>query len=160
MVWIESTISSAGLDLLRRRQDGRDVGLGQDEQRVVAERGPVRPELDLLGRLLAGDIEDRAPVRAMSVAACRTRVDLPMPGSPPSRTSDPARIPRRGPGSAPRSRPGAARFALVAESPSRTGVAPVGPVGAPVAPEVEMARSSRPANPRLGNSGNVRASSG
>ena len=62
-------------------------------------------------------------MRAMSVAACRTSVDFPIPGSPPSKTSEPGTNPP------PRTRlnssisTGSRAISLVCKSPSRTGAA-------------------------------------
>ena len=126
MVWIESTISKAGRGPAPPppARPGCRSRSAQATCRGRARSGP--PELDLFGRLLTRDIETPiAPVRAMSVAAWSTRVDLPIPGSPPSRTRDPGTNPP------PRTRfssaisTGSRAIVLVCKSPSRTGVAPV-----------------------------------
>ena len=89
-------VDHAGLGLLglERRHDVLQRGLGQrrDRQRHVAEARGAQP--DLGRRLLAGDVEragGRPPARLAS--AIPVSVLLPIPGDPPSRTSEPGTRP-------------------------------------------------------------------
>ena len=125
MVWIESTISSAGRT--------RSAASSTAEISVSVSTSNVSwPSAVLSARSLICSADSSpetyntdAPVRAISVAAWSTRVDLPIPGSPPSRTSDPGTNPP------PRTRfssaisTGSRAIVLVCKSPSRTGAAPV-----------------------------------
>ena len=74
---------------LERGQDVAQVGLGGEPQRRVGEAEAAGAHADLRGGLLAGDV-DRRPRRgaAKAAAACRSSVDLPMPGSPPTRMAE------------------------------------------------------------------------
>ena len=59
-----------------------------------AEAEAAGAQADLVDRLLAGDVDDRGGRRAAkAAAACSSRVDLPMPGSPPTRIAEPGTMP-------------------------------------------------------------------
>ena len=94
-VWIESTTTAAGRGASICSTTASADGLGQDQH----ARAPPRPRRSARSRtcsrrLLAGDVEDRrAPGRASAPHACRASVDLPMPGSPPSSTTEPCTRP-------------------------------------------------------------------
>ena len=62
MVWIESTTSSVGPDLLDVGEHRAEVGLGGEVELVVHAAGAVGAQPDLRGRLLAGDVEGAALV--------------------------------------------------------------------------------------------------
>ena len=61
MVWIESTTSSVGPDLLDVGEHRAEVGLGGEVELVVDAVGAVGAQPDLGGGLLAGDVEDPLP---------------------------------------------------------------------------------------------------
>ena len=96
MVWIESITSSAGGSMrAERRQDIAHAGFaGRAAHRRVGQPQPPGAQPHLIGGFLARDIDDRhrrcAPC---APAACSSRVDLPMPGSPPIRTTLPGTSP-------------------------------------------------------------------
>ena len=69
--------------------DVLDVGVGGELDRVRAQAQPLGTQAHLPDRLLARDIATRSPWPAMAAEACISRVDLPMPGSPPSRITEP-----------------------------------------------------------------------
>ena len=62
MVWIESTTSRLGPDLLDVGEHRAEVGLGGEVELVVDAAGAVGAQPDLGGRLLAGDVEGAALV--------------------------------------------------------------------------------------------------
>ena len=62
MVWIESTTSSVGPDLLDVGEHRAEVGLGGEVELVVHAAGAVGAQPHLGGRLLAGDVEGAALV--------------------------------------------------------------------------------------------------
>ena len=95
MVWIESMIGEAPAGALAQRGDDvLDIGLRGEFDRRVAEPEPLGPQPHLRDRFFAGNIGDAlarlAPARQQ---ACISRVDLPMPGSPPSRMTEPCTKP-------------------------------------------------------------------
>ena len=105
---------ASGPSRSRRRRAARVSSVAQTASSSVSARistslGAAEPrgaQLHLRGRLLAGD-EERAPARReIAPSAVRSSVDLPTPGSPPTRTRLAARGRRRGRGRtpAPRSR--------------------------------------------------------
>ena len=75
-------------------EDALDARLGQQVERRRADAEPVAPHLDLVFGLLPRAVEHRAVRAARSARPpAAASVDLPMPGSPPSSTSDPGTIP-------------------------------------------------------------------
>ena len=64
IVWIESTTTTAGRSVLDLLEDGLDVRLRQDQHVDVAQSEALGAQPHLLRRLLAGDVEDREPLRA------------------------------------------------------------------------------------------------
>ena len=60
-----------------------------------ASARPMRlgAQADLRGRLLAREVERAPPGAASAAATCSSSVDLPMPGSPPSRSAEPGTKP-------------------------------------------------------------------
>ena len=62
MVWMESTTSSVGPDLLDVGEHRAEVGLGGEVELVVHAAGAVGAQPDLGGGLLAGDVEGAALV--------------------------------------------------------------------------------------------------
>ena len=92
MVWIESITSSAG-GCPRRSV----VRMSRTEVAAASRTGAApRPSRRARSRTWSAassprNIGDLAPaVRAIRAAACSSRVDLPMPGSPPIRVAEPA----------------------------------------------------------------------
>ena len=74
--------------------DRVEVGLGEHGHRRQAAAQPLGAHRHLHRRLLAGAVQHRVdPARPMRAASCSARVDLPIPGSPPSRISEPATTP-------------------------------------------------------------------
>ena len=84
----------AGLALAHRRLDARDVELGQQRDALAtpprAARPAARPAAATPRRTRRAR---RAPAAPSASAACSSSVDLPIPGSPPSSTSDPPTSP-------------------------------------------------------------------
>ena len=99
-VWIESTTTRPGRSARAISQirptswsarTWTPLGRGPDQQ---LEPGGAKP--DLAGRFLAARVEHRLvppEARVSPAAAWRRSVDLPIPGSPPTRTSDPGTRP-------------------------------------------------------------------
>ena len=83
----------------RQLGDPADAGLGDDPDRARRRRPSVEPETrgpqpDLRRGLLAGRVQHaRAVARRRPAATWSRSVDLPIPGSPPSSTTDPATSP-------------------------------------------------------------------
>ena len=74
---------------LERGQDVAEVGLGRELQRRVAEAEAGGAQADLRGRPPRPRCRPPAvPRAAKAAAACSSSVDLPMPGSPPTRMAD------------------------------------------------------------------------
>ena len=93
-VWMESMASAAGSLTLGGRRGScrrRSRRRGAEPRRVHAQ--PLGAHAGLAQRLLAGDVERRAPSAASRSRAARRSVLLPMPGSPPSSTSEPGTTP-------------------------------------------------------------------
>ena len=75
-------------------ENALDAGLGEQIERRIADAEPIAARLDLMLGFLARRVEHGADGRARScAAACSSSVDLPMPGSPPSSTSEPGTMP-------------------------------------------------------------------
>ena len=93
-VWTESITQAAGRSASSGGEDGLERGLGEHRhgERRLAE--PLGAAADLRRRLLAGDVEDLVAGRAaMLASAMPASVLLPIPGAPPSRTSEPGTRP-------------------------------------------------------------------
>ncbi len=75
------------------RDDRLELHLGQQLDRRVDEAEPLRAQRDLLDRFLAGDVQSALRVAPIAAIACSSSVDLPIPGSPPSRTTPPGTSP-------------------------------------------------------------------
>ena len=91
MVWIESMMTRRGRRALGQRcDDVFDRGLGGELDRGAGETEPFGAQPHLRDRLFARDI-DRAllALRASAAATWMSSVDLPMPGSPPSSSTEP-----------------------------------------------------------------------
>ena len=86
----DADVGPLGLD---RRDDGVEIGLGDDRHRERRRPEPLGAQPDLGRRLLAGDVEVARPPAARLPSADVTIVDLPIPGEPPSRTSEPGTSP-------------------------------------------------------------------
>jgi hypothetical protein len=87
--------SRRGIGLLAYclRQNALDAGLGQCMRCArPAGRGAARAG-DLRRGFLAGDVQRLRSGPASAASACNTRVDLPMPGSPPISTTEPRTSP-------------------------------------------------------------------
>ena len=93
-VWIESTSTSGGLE-------SRATGSASASTRVSAsttsasgsDGEALGAQPDLLGALLARRRRGRAAARARPAASWSASVDFPMPGSPPSSTTEPGTSP-------------------------------------------------------------------
>ncbi len=58
------------------------------------EAQTIRAQAHLVGGFFAGDVDDAlARLSASSAPACNSTVDLPMPGSPPTRSAEPGTSP-------------------------------------------------------------------
>ena len=91
MVWIESMMTRRGVVPSReRRDDVLDRGLGRELDRRAGEAEPFGAQPHLRHRLFARDVDRAlARLRASAAATWISKVDLPMPGSPPSSSTDP-----------------------------------------------------------------------
>ena len=78
---------------LERRDHGLEVGLGDRRHRERRAGEPRRAQRDLRGRLLAGDVERAVAGAARLPSTMFVSVDLPIPGAPPSSTTDPGTMP-------------------------------------------------------------------
>jgi hypothetical protein len=77
-------------------QGGKDffqVDLGQQLHAADIELQAPRAQRHLLAGFLAGDIQHVLPACARRASDCSSRVDLPIPGSPPISTTPPATSP-------------------------------------------------------------------
>ena len=89
MVWIEVDDHQRGVArLLQAGGDVAHVDRGGEFERRVGDAQAAGAQADLLDRLLAGDVEHAAAGAGQAAAACSSRVDLPMPGSPPTSTAE------------------------------------------------------------------------
>ncbi len=94
MVCTESTTTSDGLDLLDVAERGLQVGFGGQEDLVVGAAGAFGPQPDLAGRLLTRQVQrPAARSAAQRWATSSSSVDLPTPGSPASRVTEPGTRP-------------------------------------------------------------------
>ena len=75
------------------RDDRFELHLGQQLDRRVDQPQALGAQRDLLGRFLAGDVQRALGAAPIAAIACSSSVDLPMPGSPPSRTTPPGTQP-------------------------------------------------------------------
>ena len=88
------TSSAGGSPVADGRQDIAHRGRRGEPHRRIAKAEPDRAQPHLVGRFLARDIDDLAArARASRAATWSSRVDLPMPGSPPISIAEPATIP-------------------------------------------------------------------
>ena len=94
MLCTESTTTSLGCVCLDVRGDALQVRVGQHQDVRRDDAQPLGAQLDLRGRLLAGDVEHRAAGRSASAAqSWISSVHLPMPGSPLISTTEPGTMP-------------------------------------------------------------------
>ena len=92
MVWIESITTRRGVCALGRasRRCRRPRSRRPVAPAAPAKAEPLGAQPHLLHRLLAGDVDARGGRRARAPpAACSSSVDLPMPGSPPTSSTEP-----------------------------------------------------------------------
>ena len=82
-----------GLDRLDLAQHRGEIGLGGEEQRGGHRLDALGPHPDLGGRLLAADVEDVLAAAGGGAATSSSSVDLPIPGSPATRTTEPGTRP-------------------------------------------------------------------
>ena len=87
--------SSGGWPASKVGGDVAHGGGGRQQDRRLAEAQALGAQPDLLDGLLAGDVDrPGGPGEAPRAAAtCSSRVDLPMPGSPPIRRAEPGTSP-------------------------------------------------------------------
>ena len=78
-----------GPALFHDLEDIFQAGLRGHQEPGRSEPQAVGPELDLGFGLFAGDIEALVSLRQSRSSTWSIRVDLPMPGSPPSKTTEP-----------------------------------------------------------------------
>ena len=92
-----------GAAAIEGREDVARRDRGGHLHRGARDPEPGGAQPDLADRFLAAVVSDLRPRLREAAAACSTRVDLPMPGSPPISTVEPGTRPPRRPGRARRS---------------------------------------------------------
>ena len=78
---------------LDQGHDGVDIVVSDQGDHLVADPEPAGPDRHLLGRFLGAGNHDRKPLCATAPAVWSSNVDLPTPGSPPRRRTDPGTKP-------------------------------------------------------------------
>ena len=85
---MQGALFSIWAAMLSRCVSARTMDVARDDAQ------PLGAQLDLRGGFLAGNVEDRAGRRQISaLQSWMSRVDLPTPGSPLMRTTEPGTMP-------------------------------------------------------------------
>jgi hypothetical protein len=88
MVWIESMIARAGRSASSVVRMSRRLVSAPAGPAASPRPKPLRPHPHLGAGLLARDIQAFQPLAGETGGACKSSVDLPMPGSPPTRMAE------------------------------------------------------------------------